>query len=380
MKETSKSFDVVIVGGGVCGSFLAGLLGKKRKVLLIESDTHPSPLGRRISVSGNGRCNFFNEDLLFEDNLPSFIEPLKNHFFHEGRKYPIETLSFLKDKLGIRYFKEGKLYYPYFNRAECVRNPILKALENSLVENKTDFVERIDRKSHSIYLRDEKDPLKYSRLVFCVGGRSYDRKDFEPRLFSSLGLPYRPFLPSLCPLLVAEKIPSYLVGQRLRGKVSLLCGKKVVAMEEGEVLFRRDALSGIAVFQLSRIYDEMVSHGEKGPFSLAVDYSEHDGCSGRGSGMDSLPLFLLRYLKECRKKLFEPLSFRVASCASFENSQVSYGGLDLSSFDWDFSLLEDRAFFAIGECLDVNLPCGGYNIGTSLIEAFVVADSLGGLS
>lgn len=375
----SESFDVVIVGGGVGGTFLAGLLGRNRKVLLIESDTHPEPLARRISVSGNGRCNFFNEDLLCEESLPKFLFPLEASFFHGGRNYARETLSFLTDEMGIRFFKEGKLYYPYFNRAECVRNPMIRAVERENVQVRNGRVVSIDRKGKTIRFSDGNPSLRYSTLVFAVGGRSYDRKDFSPSLFASLGIPYRPFSPSLCPLLIKERVPPYLVGQRLRGKVSLQLQDRLFGVEEGEILFRKDALSGIAVFQLSRVYNEAIAKGDKGIFSLVVDYSEHDGFSGLGSSPESLPSFLSRYLAESKTRPFEPLSFTISSLAPFESSQASYGGLRLDSFEWDFSLRGDPSFFAIGECLDVNFPCGGYNIGTTMVEAYVVAQRLGGL-
>lgn len=377
----SESFDVVVIGGGVAGTFLAGLLGRKGiSVLLLEKDSHQPPLARRISVSGNGRCNFFNEDLLDTTFTLSSLKPLAPYFLHDGTFYPRKTLDFLTKELGIRYIKEGKLYYPYFNRSECILHPILSMLEGTSVSLRKAEVLSLDRRRRFLRCRmgEEVREVPYAKAVFCIGGRSYDRNDFSPRLLSSLCLPLTPFSPSLCPLMVRERIPSYLVGTRLRGNLSLLSGNEVLATEMGEVLFRADSLSGICVFQLSRVLNEALRDGRKGPFVLRLDYSSYEGFRGEGSSVASFPLALRRYLSETGRSPFEPLSFQFSSFPSFERSQVSFGGLRLGSFQHDFSLKGDDSFFAIGECLDVNLPCGGYHIGTALIEAMVVSDRLGG--
>ena len=90
----------------------------------------------------------------------------------------------------------------------------------------------------------------------------------------------------------------------------------------------------------------------------------------------SFPFFLRRYLSETGKDPFRPLEFTFSSLYPFRHSQASFGGIDPSLFDEDFTLRSDPTFHALGEVLDVNFPCGGYNIGFALIGAYRLSERL----
>lgn len=381
MPRTSASTDVLILGGGVSGSFLASLLSPKRKVLLVEKEEKEPRLLKRIKVSGNGRCNFFNEDLLDPESR-FFGSDILHRFFHpQGRNYPKEVLDHLVGKLGIAYFQEGKLFYPFFNRSECVLEPLKKAFEDSKAAVLFGEALVIDRKEKTCLLKTEEGEktISYKDIVIALGGESYDRKPFSGKLLSSFGVKRNSFFPCLCPIRVKERIPNYLSGNRLRGKLTLWRqdkeGRKEIASEEGEVLFKSDGLSGIALFNLTLplLADRRKKEGE---YVFSLDYSWHDGFSGEAILSQSLPLFLRRYLDETGRKLFEPLVFSFRELYPFQSSQVSFGGLSLDAFDENFTLRDDDSFHAIGEILDVAFPCGGYNIGFALTSAYVLSQYL----
>lgn len=377
MRRTSLSSDLLVLGGGVGGCFLAALLGGKRKSLVVEAETKEPTLLKRIKVSGNGRCNFFNANLLDPQAALPFLEKTKRFFYRGEHNYPQETLDFLVKELGIAYFREGDLFYPFFNRSECVMEPLLEFFGLSKSDVLHGRVLSVDRKRHVALVRkeDEEIEISYRDVVLALGGQSYDRSPND-RLLASLDVPFLPFSPSLCPVRVEERIPAYLVGNRLRSRVRLLADGKEVGFEDGEVLFKEDGLSGISVFNLSLLVNECLRRNEKKRLVFEIDYGAHDGYIGREAPLSAFPLFLRRYLSEKGIPPFERLCFTFKSLYPFKNSQVSFGGLLPESFDADFTLRKDPSFHAIGECLDIGLPCGGYNIGFALTSAFVLGQSL----
>ena len=135
-------------------------------------------------------------------------------------------------------------------------------------------------------------------------------------------------------------------------------------------------LSGICIFNLSLSVCRVLRKRATAQLSFSIDYASHDGANGDGSSLSSFPFFLRRYLSETGKDPFQPLEFTFSSLYPFRHSQASFGGIDPSLFDEDFTLRSDPTFHALGEVLDVNFPCGGYNIGFALIGAYRLSERL----
>lgn len=379
MRETSPSSDVLILGGGIGGMLLAALLSGKRKVTVLEKEDVPA---KRIKVSGNGRCNFFNENLLRRERYDgeSFLSPLRRFFFPVGKDYPARTLEFLRSGLGIASFREGDLYYPFFNRSECVYDPMKAFFDRSGALLLHGLVTQVDVARKTVHYLEggERKAQTYGELVLATGGVSYDRTEEDALYLERLPVSFTTFRPALCPVRTVERIPPSFVGQRLRGRVTLLSGDKALATEDGEVLFKKDGLSGIAIFNLTvPLHKERREKG-KGPFRFVVDYRAHDGFDGGSCSLESFPSFLRGFVSK-KGKPFAPLVFTFQDFYPFASSQVSDGGLRVADFDDRLASRRDSSLHALGEVLDVSLPCGGYNIGSTLIEALVLADALGGL-
>ena len=95
MKDTNKkSFDVIVIGAGASGMMAAIVAaGKGARVLVLE---HKDKIGKKILATGNGKCNFTNEDMTREHfrGNPSLIENVLSEFEHK------DTLTFFEN-LGI---------------------------------------------------------------------------------------------------------------------------------------------------------------------------------------------------------------------------------------------------------------------------------------
>lgn len=365
----TKSSDVIIVGSGPTGLIAALVAAKKHKVLLLEKPSKNPQLGKRILVSGNGRANFFNASLL-EGNIP-----FSSSFLPNRKELSQEFLSYLKEEIGFTYItdEEGRMY-PYFRRSECLQYPLIEKIKHH--PNITvAYQEAVKVNQNTLLVKDEKGKetsLSFSFLVLALGGRSYDRKNYSSSLVNSLSLSSYPFQSALCPVRVKERIPSYLAKNRLKGDLRLYSQDQLLYEEkDGELLFKEDGISGICVFN-STI--PLLNEKRKNPtagFHYSFDYGAKD------ASLLTYPSFLRRYLQESHQEKGKPLSFTFLDTYGFEDSQISYGGVLLDNLNLeDFSLKKQRNIFLGGEMLDVNCPCGGYNMGLSFLEGYQIGKSL----
>lgn len=359
------SSDVLVIGGGPAGIMASILACKGRDVTLLEKPSKVNSIGRRILVSGNGRANFFNVDLLQEGLFPEY-----DFLFRDSRHdYAKDFLEYLS-KEGFAYTKEGRLYYPFFRRSECLHAFFLDKMKGVSILYKKAI--HIDRENRLVYAEDG-SVFSYVDLVIATGGRSFDRKDFSYGLMDDLGVSYIPFKPMLCPVRTRERIPAYLARQRLRGCLHLLSDGKEIYHEEGELLFKDDGLSGIALFDSTKfLLDE--KDGKK--FEYVFDYAA--GLKEE-TLLSCYPFFLRRYLSENGISPRAPLKFTFRELYPFEESQASHGGIRLAEINpQTLSLKKDCHIYALGEMLDVNFICGGYHIGSAFIEGYRVGKELEG--
>ncbi len=365
-----KKKDVLIIGSGPAGLLSSILASKGRKVTLVEKPSKTNILSKRILVSGNGRANFFNEDLF----STSFEKDLQFLYRNGKHDYAKELFSYLEGQ-GFAYTKEGKLYYPYFRKSECLHSFLMEKMKNvEVVYGKALFVHP-ERNSITLLKDSKEEEIFYSDLVIAIGGRSFDRDDYSYDLLDSLDVSYFPYQSMLCPIRTKEKIPSYLQKQRLRGKLSLLSNGKVLYEEEGEILFKEDGLSGICVFDSTKYLLDEKRRNPQASFSFLFDYAA--ALCGKNISLSCYPEFLNRYLKEKNIGKEKPLSFSFLSLYPFRESQASYGGIRLNEINKEtLALNKYPHIYALGEMLDVNLMCGGYNIGTCMVEGYRIGKEL----
>lgn len=356
-------------------------LSADRKITFLEKPGKEPRIAKRILVSGNGRCNYFNARLLRKDAYADpLLAPLSPFVFQGKRNRAEETLAFLSS-LGFEGYPEGDLLYPYFNRAESFYSLLMAELRKKNPVFLSGTALKADRKRKTVtYLTEDgkEETISYQDAVFAPGGRSYDRSDFRYGLLDSLGIPYVPFSPSLCPIVTEEKIPSYLSRSRLKGLVSFFADGKKISEEDGEVIFKEDGLSGIAVFDGTAYLNLALREKKKARITVSLDYAVHDGKRlDPKTSLASYPLFLSRYLSERKLAPLSPLSFTFRSLYPFEQSQASFGGIAASAIDpKTMALRDDPHFYALGEVLDLNFICGGYHIGSTLLEGYLAGKAL----
>lgn len=395
----SQGKSLAIVGGGAAGlaaAIAAGDCARKRgsslSIAVYERDDR---VGRSILATGNGRCNFSNAAI--------DAGRYRNSAFVAETLAALEQLSGSDDavhglfrSLGLVWREEADgRQYPLANkatavldvlRAGCAAHGVLEACDSDVAA-----VDGPRKPGGPFTLRMANGVLKRAdAVIIACGGRTLSALDAGaiPRVASK---------PVLGPLAVSERdrmITRELDNIRVKGRVSLLRDGEAqpVAVEDGELMFRKYGLSGICVFDLSRF----ARPGDRIAVNFLGTCTEDDACGVLAARYDRLlgrygpltygdllrGLLLPRVAEAVVKSSFinpfnyvEPeaipslarlltaFTLEVEGIADAGLCQVRRGGIAVEALDPATMQVEDLpGLYACGEALDVDGPCGGYNL------------------
>lgn len=363
---------IAVIGGGVSG-ISASIHLKKRypdyEVIIFESD---SEIGKRIKISGNGRCNFSNKNIDADSyKNGDIIKPILTAF----ESYKDQFFEMIN--LHYYYDEEGRMY-PYSNSSKTVLHLLKNALEILGVKVKTNHrVKNVRVCDNVIQLEVNDDIVFCDYLILSSGGKSYLYGDQAYNYLSALNLRFAPLNPSLCPLVLKNKINKAIVGKRSRANVSLYYKNKFVYQERGEIIFKKDGISGIVIFNLSSYINKLGLQIQECSLHLDFipDVSEDELRLQLNN--NSLKDIYYSYLsEELAEVIFneektlmglKDKRYQVERLYPFKESQVTSGGIDLDEINLhDLSLKKYPSIFVIGELMDVDGKCGGYNINFAL--------------
>ena len=368
--EVPKACDVVVAGGGASGLVAAIAAAEAgARVCVLEQDLE---CGRKILATGNGRCNFANEDLdPARYRNGAFVAKVA------GARWLDEVLGFFGAS-GLAWASEEGRLYPLSRQAASVRNVLLARARRA------DVTLAPARKVTSVAPAAGGWKVSFSpaepgekgapqagdvtarAVVMAAGGGS--------ELARGLGLPAVAKGPVLCALACEPEnngLELALVdGRRAHAHVRLLRGGRELWAEDGEVLFRPWGLSGICVFDLSRraeagdvISLDLTCGMADARLEAAAATGTADGvldpqvaaALGAAGGNPASALAALRQARSLR--------FLVTDRAETERAQVTRGGLDVTGFFPEtLGCATLPRLFACGEALDVDADCGGFNL------------------
>ena len=362
--------NVVVVGGGASGLVAAIAAAEAgARVCVLEQDLE---CGRKILATGNGRCNFANEDLdPARYRNGAFVAKVA------GARWLEEVLGFFGAS-GLAWASEEGRLYPLSRQAASVRNVLLARARRAGVAlapaRKVTSVTPAAggwKVSFSPAAPGEKGApqagdVTARAVVMAAGGGS--------ELARGLGLPAVAEGPVLCALACEPEnngLELALVdGRRAHAHARLLRGGSELWAEDGEVLFRPWGLSGICVFDLSR----RAEAGDVVALDLTCGMTDAEletaAATGTADGMldpqmaaalgaaGGNPASALAALRQARS-----LRFLVTDRAETERAQVTRGGLDVTGFFPEtLECASQPGLFACGEALDVDADCGGFNL------------------
>lgn len=371
---------VVVIGGGISG-IITSLELKKRgvDVCLIEAKDR---LGKKILASGNGKCNILNRNLNASFYNTDFVK-------YAIEKYNFDVLYNYYLNLGImlREDEEGRVY-PYSESS----NTILNALLDQLSLYKVDVflneeVKSIKKENEGFIVKTTKNQIKTDKIVLSTGSNASFGINSH-YLLGDLGQKTTKLKQTLVPLKTKAIIGAN--GVRAKVKLSLYIENELIFSEDGEVLFKEGAISGILAFKASIYLSRwMVKNNKDEVNAFAMldfvpnmnvdelrDYLNNSKLSNPLVGVVHKAIAQNIKGKDIAFEL-KNYKCKIDGLTNLENAQVMSGGLDVNFFD-DKTYMSKTLnnVYACGEVLDVDGQCGGYNLSFALASSLCVVDSI----
>lgn len=403
--------QVVIVGGGPAGMMAAIAASKNNKVILIEKN---NKLGKKLFITGKGRCNVTNNK-----DISEFFDyiPTNPHFLYSAL-YTFtneDTIKFFNERGVELKVERGDRVFPSSDKS----SDIIKAFEKTLMEKNIEIklgiaVKELKVENNKItsVILDNDDYIECDNVILATGGASYPQTGSNGdgfRFCKSLGHNVVSIKPSLVPIEINEAWVKDLQGLSLRNVQLTLLDKnnKIIFKEQGEMLFTHFGISGPLCLSAS----SLIKPGEKYKIILNLkpalsekeldlriqkDFLKYNNKDFKNALNDLFPQKLIPIMinlskipenqkvnsitKEQRKfflNLISNLTMDVRGLRSIEEAIVTSGGIDTKEIDPSTmkSKVVSNLSFA-GEVIDVDAYTGGYNVQIAISTGFIAGSKI----
>ena len=271
MKDVKNVASVIVVGGGAAGMMAALTAARSgAEVLLFEKN---EKLGRKLRITGKGRCNVTN-DCDKNEFLSNVASNSKFLFAAISRFSTSDTKDFFEECGVPLKVERGKRVFPQSDKAQDV----VSALENACVEAGVLILKKRvegliieDGRACGVYA--DKEAYASRGVIVCTGGASYPRTGSTGdgyRFAKQAGHSITPIKPSLVPLVASGKLCSRLQGLSLKNvgfKVKDSLSEKIVYDDFGEMMFTHFGLTGPVVLSASAHLSDI----ESGKYVACID-------------------------------------------------------------------------------------------------------------
>lgn len=375
---------IAIIGGGASGLVAAINLAKQNDVVLFEKDER---VGKKILQTGNGRCNFCNSNLdpKFYNN-PEFVGKV---FRKVGKN---EILDFFRG-VGLCFCEdeEGRMY-PQSNQANSVLDILRNECKRQNVKIQTSLaVDKIARRGEKF----EIDSHIYDKVILATG-------NIPNNIPSDFGIKTIPQRQGLCGLKVENDEVAGLAGVRAKVCVKLKTDD-ICHEEKGEIQFKNGAVSGICIFNISSI----ISRKNMKKATIFVDFAPNfdklslkNEIQTRVKKLNNEPfenVFVGMFHKMIGSMFQKRCGVKNVACLDISSEQIDalvemikncpfhilgtdgvgqvrVGGIDTNEVQQNLMSKKIPNLYFVGECLDVDGLCGGYNLAWAWASALVVAN------
>jgi predicted Rossmann fold flavoprotein len=418
MSKNNMECDVAIIGGGA-GGLLAAIHAAQTaaqyhqpvSILILEKQER---VGRKLLATGNGRCNLSNivcSVTNYHGSNSVFIDQVLE-------LYPPVTVMDFFASLGIicREEENGRVY-PYSGQAAAVLDLLrLKAAALDVNIITSQEVQELLPQADDFVLHTNDMTVIARKVIVAAGGAAASQLSGgfgQYDLLEKLGHRLTPLYPALVQVKTQDKLPKALQGIKIEGAVSLLHQGRLLRREEGEILFTEYGLSGPPILQLSRaisvcppadlqemllLLDILPSYSQKQLLELLKqkrkqnDYLNLEyfllGLVNKKLGMLLLKQLGLTPLSRLAAGLSDDELQKIAlmlkalplypsGTRGWSQAQVTAGGLLTEDFcPQSMESLLHKGLYAIGEILDVDGDCGGYNLQWAFASGLVAGKAV----
>lgn len=398
-----ENIQVVIIGGGASGLFLANALSSGCKTVVFERGER---VGRKLSATGNGQGNITN---LAAETTEYFCadERLKSKITEIIRAANQEQLTAEFRALGVllQADERGRVY-PAGKQASALTDALRFSLVQRGVEVRLQtHVIKLERANGGFLLTAEVgEEKKVERcfaqsVVLCAGGKA--AKNFGTdgsayALAENFGHTVTPLYPSLVQLKTEMTHTKTLKGIRVSdGGLTAIVRSEKIALR-GDIIFTDYGVSGDAVFRISAFVADKLAAGVTLSVDFLPDVLEEEVLSVMKRKRAAFPTLgegelLFGILNnqvgravmkrangdmKVAAKLVKDFRLPVTGSLGFDYAQVTKGGIPLSETDGDLQSRFVPGLYFAGEILDVDGPCGGFNLQWAYASAMRVANAL----
>ena len=417
IRNKDKEKNIAVVGAGAAGLTAAYFaVCRGNRVTVYDKNDIP---GKKLRLTGNGRCNFTNADL-----SPSHYEHYSDRAAADvtdsmSLEYDLQKITAVLEKngkeeyvsflnaCGIPSFEKNGYYYPLMERAGELCDILVKILRRKgvnfcLGEN----IREVGKTSEGIFVLNGEN---YDALILACGGKAAPATGSDGggfKLARSLGHTVSFTYPVLVPLISDEALLSKVAGVRLKAQATAFVDGERISKNYGEIQFTDHTISGIPVFQLSRHLTKAVEENRcveivLDPLPEVREEEINSFIDNRRETLGDVAfeelfegLLPKKYydflLSEFAKTENETLKtnesaflnfmksypFPVSGHAGYENAQSTRGGVILSEMKDDLESSIVPNLYIIGEMLDVDGDCGGYNLQWAFSSGKLVGEEI----
>ena len=392
---------VAVVGGGAAGMMAAVQAAYAgARVTVYERNDR---VGKKILSTGNGKCNFSNEDMRAACYYGSGAGYVDGFYKQFG---VAETKTFFRE-LGMRIKDRNGYLYPASEQAATVLDVLRYEMERLGIEIcagcRVTGIDGPGNPGCRLTLETETAAYKkrtYDAVILACGGRAAPKTGSDGTglaMAKRLGHRIVPTVPALTALRCGETFWKQVAGVRCEARLMLYIDGNEVSSVQGELQLTDYGISGIPVFQFSRIAAYALQEGRT--VTVKIDLMPDSGAAGTqeafwaqrwerqkrqsveqfvtGTVNKKVGLLLLKLagiretetvceIEGARRRkleqLFHVFEVTVKGTNSFEQAQVCAGGVDFAEVTDRLESVRRPGLFFAGEMLDIDGICGGYNL------------------
>lgn len=393
-----------IVGGGASGMFAALTAAKHgARVIIFEGNDR---IGKKILSTGNGKCNLGNLDMDSSKYHSAHLNKMDIYLNRLGSEAMVDCFH----RLGLFIVSKNGYLYPKSEQASSVLDILRYAIErnNNIEVIYGAKINNIGKyKNNCFRLFFGSHSYTVDRLILACGGKAASKTGSDGSgylLAKKFGHNIIPVVPALVQLRCEEKWFKAVAGVRTEAALSVKNSNTHI-LESGELQLTDYGISGIPVFQLSRhinymlrsinrveicidFYPNITLEELKNRVTCNRNMNEYCTVEEYFSGVLNKKLMTVLIktaglkLNDCPAKvgiskllkvceLIKEIKVHVIGSNSFEQAQVCAGGVCLNELDDNLQSQMVKNLYMIGEMVDVDGRCGGYNLHWAWCSGYI---------